>query len=96
MLVLSARGISDDKGCIDLLTGTDSPVRADSSTCKLRSFSSLKSAGTLSPDANNTISPGTKSCEGIRRVCPSRRTFTSVVTVLAKEAIAPSACASCT
>jgi hypothetical protein len=60
MLVRSARGVSAGSGSVDFSTGTDSPVRADSSTWRLRDFTRRKSAGTLSPDDSSTISPGTE------------------------------------
>jgi hypothetical protein len=41
--------------------GTDSPVRAASSIRRLLLSSSRRSAGTLSPDASRTTSPGTSS-----------------------------------
>ena len=44
-------------------TGTDSPVRAASSTFSVRTPARRRSAGTLSPECSSTTSPGTSSAE---------------------------------
>ncbi len=56
------------------LTGTDSPVKRDSSASKLLLFRTRASAGTLSPSCKITVSPLTTSFPGILIVSPSRIT----------------------
>ncbi len=55
-------------------TGTDSPVRADSSTWKFFVSNSRRSAGTRSPEASSTTSPGTRRSASSAWRWPSRRT----------------------
>lgn len=57
-----------------LLAGTDSPVKADSSTSKTVALRMRPSAGTLSPSSSRTMSPGTNSLAGTLITAPSRRT----------------------
>src|SRR5690606_17509211 len=66
----SARG----RRSADLLTGTDSPVSADSSTYKLSARIRRTSAGMRSPLSRATMSPGTRSAAGIRSHTPPRST----------------------
>jgi len=61
MFFLSAKGTSSFRILKSFLTGTDSPVKADSFTSKLCSVTILQSAGILSPSSNLIRSPGTKS-----------------------------------
>ena len=78
-----------------LSAGTDSPVKADSSILRSRTFSSRRSAGTLSPDCSDTISPGTNSAAETRRRCPLRSTVASLGKPRANAAMAPIALDSC-
>ena len=87
----SARMVSSATTSPCFSTGTDSPVRADSSTCKLRTWKSRRSAGTLSPDSSSTRSPGTRSSDGTRCLDPPRRTVAAVTTICASALIAFSA-----
>ena len=57
-----------------LTTGTDSPVSMDSSAVKFDVLSSSISAGTRSPSASSTKSPGTRSLPAMRSCFPSRIT----------------------
>ncbi len=67
-------GASSATGSTRLSTGTDSPVSAASSTCRLRERSSRTSAGRLSPEASSTTSPGTSSAASTSCCLPSRST----------------------
>ena len=58
-----------------LSTGTDSPVSADSSTCRLAADNRRQSAGTRSPASNSTTSPGTRSVAFMLVSTPSRQTL---------------------
>ena len=60
----SARIVSSASGSQCLWTGTDSPVSADSSICRLRTDVRRRSAGTRSPDWISTMSPGTSCSDG--------------------------------
>ena len=73
-LTRSASGQSRATGPASLSTGTDSPVRADSSTRSSRSCSRRTSAGTLSPAWIRTMSPGTSSSAGSTSCSPARTT----------------------
>ena len=64
-------------GLVDLLAATDSPVRADSSTCSWAESSSRTSAGTRSPPRTRTTSPTTRVAESTTPQSPSRRTCAS-------------------
>ncbi len=57
-----------------LFTGTDSPVRIDSSTAMLMPRRSMASAGTRSPSESTMRSPRTTSRPGILRLAPSLMT----------------------
>ncbi len=74
----SATGASAATGCVDFSTGSDSPVRADSSTARSSTSTSRRSAGTRFPDSSSTRSPGTTSSDGTERSRPPRTTRTSV------------------
>ena len=63
-------------------TGRDSPVRADSRTCRSFTSSNRASAGTRSPALSRITSPRTSSATGSSRSCPSRRTAAVVATCL--------------
>ena len=54
-----------------LSTGTDSPVRTDSSMLTPRACSRVASAGTRSPASSRPVSPGTSTCVGRRTSRPS-------------------------
>ena len=74
-LARSASGTSSpasESTCLP--TVRDSPVSADSSTSKLCAAITRPSAGTLSPEPSNTISPGTSRSADSVTVLPSRRT----------------------
>ena len=73
MLTLSPNTISSDDKTIEesFSAGTDSPVKADSSTLRFTDSISLKSAGMYLPASIITISPTTTSSEGISLIIPS-------------------------
>ncbi len=71
----SVSGVFSETGLADLLTDTDSPVRMDSSVLRLSSSAILKSAATLSPVSNRTISPGTRIFASIVLDVPSLMTL---------------------
>ena len=75
--------------------GSDSPVRADSSTRHWYTSSKRMSAGTLIPSSNLTISPGTKSVVGISDSNPSRSVTELEMLICLSASIACSACPSC-
>ncbi len=62
-------------GSVPFSTGTDSPVRADSSVVRFTASISLPSAGTKSPSSIRTMSPGTSSEAGRFCGCPSLSTL---------------------
>ena len=70
----SPRSASSGTAATCFSVGTDSPVRAASSARRLRQVRSRRSAGTRSPDARATMSPGTTSAAGMAVRRPSRRT----------------------
>ena len=78
-----------------LLTGTDSPVNADSSTCKDTASKIRASAGTKSPASILMISPGTSSLDFTVTNAPSRYTFAFGVDKLFKASSDFSALLSC-
>jgi hypothetical protein len=94
MLRCSARGRSASTASICLSTGTDSPVRADSFTCKLAASNKRRSAVTTSPLSNMTISPGTSSSASISCANPSRRTFVRTSPISCRASIERTACSS--
>src|ERR1039458_5369079 len=63
-----------------LSTGKDSPVSADSRTCRSLASNKRASAGAKSPQLSRTISPGTSSAVGNSASCPSRKTAAVVAT----------------
>ncbi|MNS31023.1 hypothetical protein D3C72_630670 [compost metagenome] len=73
-----------------LPTGTDSPVKSDSSACK-GPATSRPSAGTRSPGSSSTTSPGTSWSALRSSTRPSRRTRARVAASSAKAAISRSA-----
>ncbi len=95
MLRRSARTVSRASASVPFPTGSDSPVRADSSICRSRLRKRRRSAGTLSPPWSRTTSPGTSSVAETRVCSPLRRTVDSVVMVLASASMAWTALASC-
>ena len=72
-------------------TGTDSPVKAASSTFMLAHSKILASAGTLSPASNEITSPGTRSSLFTWVSCPSRHTLEVEAVISRRAAIASSA-----
>ncbi len=79
-----------------LVTGSDSPVRAASSICRLAVSSRRTSAGTKLPASRKTMSPGTSSRAGTLMRCPSRRMAASGAASFFKASSACSARRSCT
>ncbi len=77
-------------------TGTDSPVRGDSSTFSCIAVITRASAGTLSPASSSTMSPGTNSSAGMSRSSPSRSTVATGAESFCSNSIARSARYSCT
>ena len=73
------------------MTGTDSPVRAASSICRLADSMIRQSAGTSLPASNRTISPTTKSSAWIWLTCPSRITMQTAADMVCKASMACSA-----
>ena len=81
---------------VSFSAGTDSPVRAASSILSVLTATSRMSAGTLSPEANRTTSPGTRSAPATVAFLPSRRAVTFSGTILLSASIALPALNSCT
>ena len=79
MLSRSAISVSSGSTSIVFSTGTDSPVRSDSSLCTLDAASNRTSAVTTSPPSKRTMSPGTKFSADTRCATPPRRTVVSVL-----------------
>ena len=75
---------------------TLSPVKMDSLIIKLTDSMILASAGTLSPDSKNKISPTATSADSISTSFPSRNTFTYVFIILARLSALLFAFHSCT
>ena len=101
MLVLSPSGTSFAPSAIArapvcLVTGTDSPVRAASSTFMDASSMMRPSAGTLSPASSMTTSPTTSSLLSTLTICPSLSTFDLAAVICFKASMASSALFSCT
>ncbi len=86
--VRSPIAASSATGRVDFSTGTDSPVSAASSIRSVFAPIRRRSAGTLSPEASSTTSPGTSSAAGtvVRR--PSRITATFSGTMPRRASIA--------
>lgn len=78
------------------VTGTDSPVSADSSTLSRAASASSRSAGTTSPASTRTRSPRTRSAAGRTTSRPSRTTRAVGAASWSNAAIARSARTSCT
>ena len=74
-----------ETGAADLSDGTDSPVSAASSVRRFLTSTSRMSAGILSPDSRDTISPGTSFSAGIMEVCPLRKVLASAESMLRIE-----------
>jgi len=77
-------------------TGYDSPVSIAWLTKRSRASIMRPSAGTRSPAASDTTSPGTRSAIGTSRGCPSRQTVARTATVLRRRSTARPARYSCT
>ena len=74
-----------------LSTGADSPVRADSCTCRLTDSTNRPSAGTIFPASSNTRSPRTTAAIEHSCTWPSRRTRTVGTANFFRAAMARSA-----
>jgi hypothetical protein len=70
----SASDTPSSTGPVRFVTGSDSPVSSDSSTCSSLVSTSRRSAGTRLPDSSRTTSPGTNSRLSISDSRPSRTT----------------------
>ena len=79
-----------------LLAGTDSPVRADSSTFIEADSRMRQSAGMASPASSTTTSPGTSSADGTVTCLPPRMTLEVAALISCRAARAFSAWYSCT
>ncbi len=66
----------DMDGASDLATGSDSPVRLDSSTSRWLASIIRQSAGTASPVARAITSPGMSASDSMRLLCPPCSTDT--------------------
>ena len=75
--VRSATAVSDATASTCFATGSDSPVRADSSVSTPRATTIRLSAGTMSPACNSTTSPSTSSAAAIESSLPPRRIRTA-------------------
>jgi hypothetical protein len=91
MLQRSASRVLSGNASPPLATAVDSPVSAASMACRSLARNSRRSAGTLSPAASRTTSPGTSSVDDRRCLQPPRRTVTSLMTERASAASALSA-----
>ena len=100
MLRLSPSGISASSPQLSTViifsAGTDSPVRAASSTLRLAHSKSRQSAGTESPASSTTTSPTTRSSLRTEIILPSRSTLEVAALISCKAWIAASALLSCT
>ena len=85
---------SEPTGRLSFSLGSDSPVRAASSTRKFVDSSIRRSAGALSPAARRTMSPGTRSSAGTFTHAPSRSTSASRDNIFLMPSRAFSACPS--
>ena len=83
-------------GSVCFSTGTDSPVSAASSICRLTASTSRASAGTRSPARRRITSPGTSSRAGISISSPSRSTVAVGAAISRSASMARSARYSCT
>ena len=81
--VRSAAWASND-GVENFFTGRDSPVRLDASTSTAVASRMRQSAGTTSPVASSTTSPGTSSVASMLATRPSRRTSARRLSVRAR------------
>ena len=93
--VRSASGVSTVTGATSFVTGSDSPVSADSSTSKDVVSNRRASAATRSPALTRRTSPGTILSAGISTSIPSRMTIADCVNACERASIARSATASC-
>ena len=82
-------------GAVPFETGRLSPVSSDSATSSIAACSTLPSAGTMSPAAIETTSPGTSCPAGISACWPSRRTRAVTIIIFCSAATAASALPSC-
>ena len=92
----SARADSDGPlQAASFRTGSDSPVRSDSSISRPYAEMSLASAGTRLPDSIQRMSPGTTSSAGISRTVPSRLMAARIWSSLSSARLERCAFASC-
>ena len=96
MPLRSPRGASAATLSMCLSTGMDSPVSADSSQRNSLTCSSRRSAGTRSPEASSTTSPGTRPAASISWRWPSRSTTACGDSMARMASSADSALPSCT
>ena len=92
----SASGVLSGSAYGSLSTGSDSPVRADSSMRRSSSDTIRPSAGTRSPVSSVTRSPGTTSAASMSLTSPSRSTRACGLESLRRASSAASARYSCT
>ena len=95
IFVLSANNVSGGNESRVNLVGTDSPVRADSSTLHCHDSVTLISAGTLRPSSTFTKSPGTSSVVLISYSTPSLQTTHREMVIFLRAPISCSALFSC-
>ena len=91
MFARSASGVSAPSASQCLPTAADSPVSAASAAFIARASMTLRSAGTRSPAASHTKSPGTSARAFSRCLVPLRCTVASLATLRASAASAFSA-----
>jgi len=72
--LVAGRRFGSVMGATVFCAGSDSPVSMDSSVLSSSAFTSRMSAGTLTPEASSTTSPGTRSALSISCSLPSRTT----------------------
>jgi hypothetical protein len=96
MSVRSPSGaLASATGAVLFETGRLSPVSSDSATSSVIACSSRPSAGTMSPAAIETTSPGTSCSAGISACSPPRRTRAVTIIFFCSSATAASALPSC-
>lgn len=92
----SAPTSSAARGSVCLATVTDSPVRADSSTCSCAMSMSRRSAGIWLPASSSTMSPGTSTVAGTTCTSPPRSTVACAAASWRSAAMTWSARQACT
>lgn len=92
----SPSGASPATGASFLSLGTDSPVSTASSARRLLAETMRRSAGTLSPEASSTMSPGTSCAAATSCRSPPRSTVACGESMRRMASSADSALPSCT